>query len=93
MSDDRNFPTLRDFRDRLASLVDEGLGDLPAQILVLPDSTMQALACHFDPTRKLGTSPALMIDLDNGDAGKRLPVSVLNVDRMSGSAMPTPRRQ
>lgn len=87
------FPTLRDFRDRLSDLIEKGLGDLPAQLLIVPDSTMQAVASHIDIARKSGAAPALMIDLDDGDAGSRLPVSLIKVDRMGGRGMPSWRTQ
>lgn len=89
-----DFPTLRDFRDRLSELVDKGLGELAAQILVVPDSTMQAIASHIDPTRKQGAAPALMIDLDQGNEGRQMPVSLISTDRMSGGVgMPSRRIQ
>jgi hypothetical protein len=88
---ENEFPTLRDFRDRLSELIDKGLGDLPAQILVVPDSTMQVIACHFDPTRTLGVAPALMIDLDR--SGGRMPVCLISTDRMVISDLPSRRVQ
>lgn len=82
---ENRFPTIRDVRDRLAELVDKGLGDLPVQIVVMPDSTMQAIAKlmggHSD-------KPALMIDLSEGD-GPRLPVTLISTDRFTRSGMET----
>lgn len=92
MRSESSFPTLRDFRDRLSELVDEGLGDLPAQILVLPDSTIQAIARHVGASGEANLRPALMIELDGGTSG-RLPVSVISTDRMNGGGMPSRKAQ
>lgn len=75
---ENEFPTIRDVRDRLAELVDRGLGDLPVQLVVAPDSTMQAIARAtpgFDPRK-----PALLIEF-GGDQG-RLPVSLISAERL-----------
>lgn len=37
MATEDKFPTLRDLRDGLTRLIDEGLGDLAAQIIIVPD--------------------------------------------------------
>jgi hypothetical protein len=47
---ERTFPTLADFRDSLTELIDKGLCDLPAQTLVVPDSTLQGVARAFEVT-------------------------------------------
>lgn len=78
------FATIRDVRDRLSELVERGLGDLPTQILIVPDSTLQAIARNsgpdgYDNSRK----PALMIDLE-GD-GVRMPVCITTVERISSN--------
>lgn len=88
-----DFPTIRDFRDRLSELVDSGLGDLPVQIMIVPDSTIQAVANFCDPARVPGVVPALMIELPNDVGGRRMPVSLISTARMTGNAMPSGRRQ
>lgn len=49
------FPTLNDLRACLDELIARGFGELPVQILVVPDSTLQAIAADAE-------TPALMID-------------------------------
>jgi hypothetical protein len=78
---ENKFATVRDFRDRLSELVDQGLGELPAQVLVVPDSTMQIVARHLVPVRLNSDKPALMIDLDGGTED-RLPVALISTDRL-----------
>ena len=65
---EHTFPTIRDLRDRMNDLVEQGLGELPVQILVVPDSTLQAIARNAG--QKDDAKPALMIDLfdDDGNA-------------------------
>lgn len=77
------FPTIADLRDRLSELVERGLGELPVQILVVPDSTLQAIA--RDAGAKDDAKPALMIDLMD-DAGNS--VTIMSTDRMSITPMP-----
>ena len=38
-----DFPTIKHLRDRLTDLIENGLGDLPVQILVVPNSTIEAV--------------------------------------------------
>jgi hypothetical protein len=78
MAEDK-FPTIEQLRDRLSDLVGKGFGALPVQILVVPDSTLQAIARSLDhpPPNK----PALMIDFGE--------VSMISADRLGGRAMPT----
>ena len=81
MASENNFPTIRDFRDRLNDLVDQGLGDQLVQLLIVPDATMQAISrvvndgCDPSPDK-----PALMIEFE-GIAG-RMPVLIYSTDRM-----------
>ncbi len=83
---ENEFPTIRDLNDRLSSLVADGLGELPVQILVVPDSTLQAIVRVTGGARE-GDKPALMIEL--GGADGRLPVSLISTDRMQRSGMPS----
>lgn len=88
MSEPENrFPTIADYAERLAELVTRGLGDLPAQILVVPDSTMQAIARDTDGFD--GKKPALLIELTGKDDSSRIPVCLISADRYSGHGMPT----
>lgn len=80
MASEDKFPTIRDMRDQLATLVERGFGDLPCQVLVVPDSTLQAIA------KASGNPPdcgALMIEF-NAKNG-RLPVSLISADRLQGA--------
>lgn len=78
------FPTISDLHDAFASLVKRGLGRLPAQVVVVPDSTLQAIAkAGRNPS---GDSPALMVEL-RGNTG-RIPVTIVSTSRLSGSGMP-----
>ena len=81
------FATLKDFRDRLTALVEQGLGEHPAQILIVPDSTLQAIA------RASGQNdcdkPALMIDFPSS---KPSAVCITSTDRWSGRGMSLARQ-
>ena len=89
MATENMFPTLRDVRDKLSELVEQGLGDHPAQIVIVPDSTMQAIARVTAPPGYNHDKPALMVEFD-GVAG-RLPVIIYSTDRHSGRVTaPTP---
>lgn len=83
---ENKFPTIRDLNNRLSSLVSDGLGDLPVQILVVPDSTLQAIARVTGGARE-GDRPALMIELGADDG--RMPVSLISADRMQRGGMPS----
>jgi hypothetical protein len=71
---ENEFPTISDARDRLAELVERGFGDLPIQLVIVPGSTLQAIAGPRD-------KPALMIDL-LGDPG-RMPVGLISTECLS----------
>ena len=60
MSEDE-FPTIADLHARLGELIAKGFGDLPVQILIVPDSTLQAIARDAGQTDD--SKPALMIEL------------------------------
>ena len=81
MATENKFPTINDLNKALSDLIERGLGGLSVQILVAPDSTMQALARNMEPDY-VG-KPALMIELNQGFEG-RLPVSIISTDRLSG---------
>lgn len=80
---ENEFPTIRDLRDRLSILIDEGLGELPVQIVVAPDSTMQALARANEAN---SNRPALMIEYPR--EGKVLGVPFISTERLTGGGLP-----
>jgi hypothetical protein len=82
-----DFPTIKHLRDRLTDLIENGLGDLPVQILVVPNSTIEAVARttagpDYDPKK-----PTLMIELEIVQ-GSRLPVSMISTEQMRGRGIP-----
>lgn len=81
------FPTIRDLSNGLSMLVSEGLGDLPVQILIVPDSTLQAIARVTVGVQE-DNRPALMIEL-GGSVEGRIPVSIMSTDRMQDRGMPS----
>lgn len=84
MTEDR-FPTISDTVEALSELVRQGLGDLPTMLVLVPDSTMQALsraAGHSNDAQ-----PALMMEMPAN--GNRLPVSIICYDRLN--RVPTAR--
>jgi hypothetical protein len=89
---ENEFPTIRDLRDRLSELVDRGLGDHPVQVVVVPDSTMQAIARDAGFVDDRGR-PVLMAELAGPNDGTRIPVTILSTDRWTGHEMPTANSQ
>jgi hypothetical protein len=83
------FPTIRDLRDALNRLVDGGLGDLAVQVVIAPDSTMQAIARVAGGPTYDAKKPAIMIELDGPDGSGRLPPSIVSTERMSSSQLAT----
>lgn len=77
---ENEFPTIKDLRDCLNVLVDQGLGELPIQIVVMPDSTIQALA----KTQKFDGKPATMLEYSRD--GRDLGVMFISTDRLAGTA-------
>ena len=59
-----------------------GLGDQPAQIIIVPDSSLQAIARASAPEGYIHDKPALMVEFDGVDG--RMPVIVYSTDRMQG---------
>lgn len=72
------FPTIEDARDVLQQLVDKGFGKLPVQVLVVPTSTMIALARDAGHA---GPKPIMleMMAREGADLG----VLIASVDGMS----------
>lgn len=83
MAKENEFPTIRDLRDRLTELVDRGLGDLPVQIVVAPDSTIQALARAED----VNAVPAIMLEYPRD--GHAIGVPFISTDRLSRGGIPS----
>lgn len=79
MADESKLPTIADFHRAIAQLVEEGFGECPAQILVVPDSTLQAIA-------GVHPKPALMIDLPLDQPTGRFPPGLISVLGMETSA-------
>ena len=80
------YPTIRDAYAALAKLIEDGLGDLPVQLLVAPDSTLQAIAGATGYRGK----PVMMIDLISEPATTRMPFAVISTERLGGrSGMPS----
>lgn len=88
MATEDKFPTIKDVYAALASLIERGLGDLAVQIVVAPDSTLQAIARNSGWDGK----PAMMIDLAVGVDG-RLPASIIATERLGGRDHPTTSTQ
>lgn len=67
---ENKFPTIKDLAAAARSLVENGFGDHPVQIVVIPDSTLQSIAIGSLPSfkeadrEKMGDKPALMIEQD-----------------------------
>ncbi len=85
-----DFPTVADASACFARLVEMGLGGLAVQVVVVPDSTIQAVA-NVVGARDADDRPALMIEL--WPEGGRLPVSIISTARMRGNGMPTTTAQ
>jgi hypothetical protein len=81
------FATIRDYSEALAELVKEGLGDLPVQILVAPDSTLQIIARILGGPEKRD-KPALMIEL--AKSSDRISVCIISADRLRSGDMSLP---
>jgi len=85
MTTENTFPTIADLHRQLTELIAAGFGALPVQILVAPDSTIQALARHAGAADD--AKPAIMLSY-GGDL--RLPVSIISADRLG--QVPSARR-
>ncbi len=76
------FPTFNDYAAAIADLIARGLGELPASVLVVPDSTMQACARIYG-SPKPGDKPAIMMDFER--QGGRLAACLLSDAQMTGN--------
>jgi hypothetical protein len=83
-----DFPTIRHLRDCLSDLVNYGLGDHPVQIVVVPDSTIQAIAQATGGPDYDNSKPVLLIELEIPD-GSRLPVSLISTKQMRARSIST----
>ena len=85
-------PTVRDLCNGLSRLVEEGLGDLPVQIIVVPDSTLQALArVTGAPAFNPDTVKAKMVEFDGVDG--RLPMMMLTADYLKDHGVSSGKTQ
>lgn len=73
------FPTIEDARDVLQQLIDKGFGKLPMQVVIVPPSTLVALARDAGHT---GSKPAIMIEMTARD-GADMGVLIASVENMS----------
>lgn len=80
---ENKFPTINDLIAGLTKLAEIGLGELPIQVLVAPDSTMQAIARQIAGPDYDGR-PALMIDLTATAETGRIAAAIMSADRMPG---------
>lgn len=78
---ENEFPTVADLYEVLAELVATGFAALPVQVVVAPDSTLQALARHAGA--KDDDKPALMIEFESAEG--RIPVSFISTERLSSN--------
>lgn len=76
------FPSITDMRDVLSKLIDEGFGAMPVQILVAPDSTIQAIARHAGA--KDDDKPALMVQFE--PIADRIGASIISTARLEHSS-------
>lgn len=88
MATENTFPTIADLHKAMTNLIERGFGDLPIQIVIAPDSTLQILA-----DRQEGQKPALMIEWHVQEG--RQPVAFVSTARLDGGrgAMPTVAQQ
>lgn len=78
---ENEFPTIGDLHEVLADMVKRGLGALPVQVLVVPDSTLQALARQMVPDGpKLA---AAMMEFSPDEGSHRIPVSFVSAERLA----------
>lgn len=78
---ENEFSTISDASKALRQLIDEGFGDLPMQLIVAPDSTMQAIGRHADGS--VGKNPVLMLQFDGING--RVSVTIMSTERLSSS--------
>ena len=90
MATENKFPTIRDLRDSLSELVTKGVGDHPVQVVIVPATTMYAVAKvtagkHVDEATG---RPPLMIEFVIAASDGRLPVAFVSADYLSGTRSP-----
>lgn len=82
---ENTYPTISDLHKVTSALIERGLGELPLQIVIAPDSTIQVLAGRVDEGKS-----ALMIEYDPQDGRK--PVAFISTARLNGD-IPSLARQ
>lgn len=92
MMAENRYPTIRDLRDAMTKLVNDGLGDHPVQVVIAPASTMWAVMRnvrlpHTNVDEPIDGRPPLMIEfpLDGVD---RIGVCLVSTDYLSGTSLP-----
>lgn len=85
MATENTFPTIADLHKVIGSLIERGLGELPIQIVIAPDSTIQVLAARVDEGK-----PALMIEYHAEDG--RQPVAFISTARLNRDIPPLARQ-
>lgn len=75
------FPTIEDGRDVLQKLVDKGFGKLPMQVVIVPASTLAALA---KDAGHAASKPAVMIEMTARD-GADMGVLITSVETLSSA--------
>lgn len=78
---ENEFPTIADLHARLAELIAIGFGELPVQILIVPDSTLQTIARNAGQADD--AKPAIMIELFDADGNG---VILACTDRMNSAS-------
>jgi hypothetical protein len=82
---ENTYPTIADLHKILGTLIERGLGELPIQIVIAPDSTIQVLAQRVDKGE-----PALMIEYRQQEG--RQPVAFISTARLNGDIPPLARQ-
>lgn len=82
---ENTYPTIADLHRVAAALIERGLGELPVQIVIAPDSTIQLLAERVNEGK-----PALMIEYHAYEGRK--PVAFISTARLNGNIPPMSRQ-
>lgn len=79
---ENEFPTIADLRDCLVALVDAGLGEHPVQVVIVPATTLLAIARSTGAPES--DKPPLMIEFP-GSAAERMPCCIVSMHYLEGS--------
>lgn len=86
MATENTFPTISDLHMFLGGLIESGLGALPTQVTVVPDSTLQAVA-KIVAGGAIPIKPALMIE--SGSVDGRMGAMLVSCDYLTDNGMKT----